>query len=92
MILRQATQFDYSALHALYTELVGTIPVIDGPQGQARFTEILNHPGTKIIVADLAGQPVSTATLHVLPNMTFDGRPYAMIENVVTQKAQQGRA
>ncbi|GAA6191712.1 GNAT family N-acetyltransferase [Phaeobacter sp. NW0010-22] len=91
MILRQATQSDYARLHALFSELVGTIPVIDGPQGQARFAEILNHPGTEIIVADVAGQPVSTATLHVMPNMTFGGRPYALIENVVTLKAHQGR-
>jgi GNAT superfamily N-acetyltransferase len=91
MILRQATPPDYAALHALYTELAGTIPVIDGAQGQSRLAEILNHPGTQIIVADLAGQPVSAATLHVLPNMTFGGRPYALIENVVTQKAHQGR-
>jgi Acetyltransferases len=31
------------------------------------------------------------ATLHVLPNMTYGGRPYGLIENVVTEKDHRGQ-
>ncbi|GAB5437982.1 GNAT family N-acetyltransferase [Falsiruegeria mediterranea] len=90
MILRAATSSDFQALHALYKELVGTIEVLDGDIGRARLNEVLSHPGTQVVVAESEGVPVSMVTLHVLPNMTFGGRPYALIENVVTLKSHQG--
>ena len=31
------------------------------------------------------------ATLHLLPNMTYGGRPYGLVENVVTLSAMQGQ-
>ncbi|WP_417454648.1 GNAT family N-acetyltransferase [Kiloniella sp.] len=30
-------------------------------------------------------------TLHVLPNMTYLGRPYALVENVITSQAYRGQ-
>ncbi|MEX0370881.1 MAG: GNAT family N-acetyltransferase, partial [Tateyamaria sp.] len=33
---------------------------------------------------------VAMATLHVLPNVTQGGRPYALIENVVTHAGHRG--
>lgn len=33
----------------------------------------------------------SVATLHLCPNLTFGGRPYARIENVVTRADCRGR-
>jgi len=88
---RLATVDDFAALHALYKDLVGTIEVPDGAEGQQRLAEILDHPGTSIIVAEAEDTVCAMATLHILPNMTFAGRPYALIENVVTLQAFQGR-
>lgn len=31
------------------------------------------------------------ATLHVIPNLTFGGRAYAIVENVVTLRAYRGQ-
>ncbi|WP_146345913.1 GNAT family N-acetyltransferase [Falsiphaeobacter marinintestinus] len=88
--LRPADLADFEALQRLYKDLVGTIEVPDGDAGRARMAQVLDHPGTTVFVADLLGQPVSMATLHVLPNMTFGGRPYALVENVVTLRAHHG--
>lgn len=91
MILRAATTADFESLHRLLKELVGAIDVPVGAVGRARFADVLSHPGTKVLLAEVEDTPVSTATLHVLPNLTFGGRPYALIENVVTLKSHQGQ-
>lgn len=90
-VLRDLTRDDFTAAHRLYKDLVGAIDVPDGSIGAARFAEIIAHPGTVIRALDRDGALVSMATLHVLPNMTFDARPYALIENVVTRRAAQGQ-
>lgn len=90
-VLRTATVSDFEDLYTLYKELVGTIEVPEGAAGRARLAQVLGHPGTTIHAAELGGRLVSMATLHMLPNMTFGGRPYALAENVVTLQACQGR-
>lgn len=91
---------DYDDLISLYRELMGKLPVLAGTQGYRRFEEILTHPGTHIIGAvatgrndggQSAGRVVSVATLHVLANLTHEGRPYALIENVVTLQSWRGQ-
>lgn len=89
--VREVELRDFEDVFALYKALVGAIDVIDGPDGRARLTEILSHPGTSIYGAELDGTLSAMATLHILPNMTFGGRSYALIENVVTLPGCQGQ-
>jgi GNAT superfamily N-acetyltransferase len=91
VVFRPLTSADFADARALYVDLVGEIPVPDGAVGQRRFGEILAHPGTTVWGADCDGQIVAMATLHILPNMTFDGRPYAIVENVVTSRSHRGK-
>lgn len=88
--LRLANEKDYGGLLCLYRELMGDIPVVSGPKGAVEFNRILAMPGTSIAVAEADRRAVSAATLHVMPNLTHGGRPYALIENVVTLRAFQG--
>ncbi len=88
--IREATEADLDALVALYRELTGGAPVLDGAAGVARLREILAHPGTHVFGAEVDGRLRSVATLHVCPNLTFGGRPYARIENVVTAQSHRG--
>jgi ribosomal protein S18 acetylase RimI-like enzyme len=88
--MREATEGDLDALVALYRELTGGAPVLDGAAGLERLREILAHPGTHLFGAEVGGRLVSVATLHVCPNLTFGGRPYARIENVVTAQSHRG--
>lgn len=87
MIVRGLTEADFDDALALYRDLVGDQPVADADA----FDAILNHPGTQIIGAETDGRIVSMLTLHILPNMTQGGRPYALIENVVTLRDRQAQ-
>jgi GNAT superfamily N-acetyltransferase len=88
--IRPLVVSDYADARVLYVQLVGDIPVPDGLAGQHRFAEVLGHPGTTVWGAVVADKVVAMATVHILPNMTFGGRPYAMIENVVTRDDKRG--
>jgi GNAT superfamily N-acetyltransferase len=89
--LRKLVASDFADARALYVDLVGDIPVPDGADGRVRFVEILAHPGTAIWGLETENQIVAMATLHVIPNMTFGGRSYAIVENVVTLRSHRGR-
>ena len=89
--VRAATEADYPHMLRLMRVLMGDLPVLDGTAGQARFREILRQPGTTVFLADGPQVPVSTATLHMMPNLTHGGRPYALVENVVTDPAARGQ-
>jgi GNAT superfamily N-acetyltransferase len=89
-VVRFVTPDDFEALVGLYSELTGGAPVLDGKDGEAKLAEILSHPGTLVFGVEVGGQIVSIATLHICPNLTFGGRSYARIENVVTSKVHRG--
>ena len=88
---RKLTVDDYMDALALYNELHSEASVISGAWVEDRFAQILHHDGTTIFGAVFDGAVVSMATLHILPNMTYDGRPYCLIENVITHHADQGQ-
>ncbi len=77
---RALTSQDAPAAIALYKELVGDVPVAD----VTRFAALVSHPGTTVLGAERDGEIKAIVTVHILPNMTFGGRPYALIENVVS--------
>lgn len=88
---RPLTPEDYGAARELYQALSTgkTLPSFE--VGVAGFRRLIAHPGTWIIGGEQDGKLVSMATLHVLPNMTYDMRPYALVENVATHADHQGR-
>ena len=91
MIVRPARAEDFEPAVTLYRQMGGAVTVIDGPEGARRWREIVDHPGTQVFTLELADSVLAAlATLHVLPNMTFGGRPYALIENVVTGCKHRG--
>ncbi len=90
-VLRIAIDADFDALFRLFEELVGPELMPKESEARMRLAEILDHPGTHIQVAEVSGQVAAMATLHVLPNLSFGGRPYALVENVATLKSHQGR-
>ena len=51
---------------------------------QRIWSELLACGFTTVVVAQAAEQLVSSCTLAIVPNLTRGGRPYGVIENVVT--------
>ena len=81
---------DFEAVLAIYRVLSGDRPVIDGADGRSRFEAVLGCQGTRIFGAEHDRRIITKATLHVLPNMAYGGRPYRPIENVATLDNFQG--
>lgn len=85
-MIRPFSAAEADAALTLYSHLVGDQPLAD----HAAFIALVSHPGTTVLGHWVADVATSMATLHVLPNMTQGGRPYAVIENVVTHVAHRG--
>ncbi|WP_310621296.1 GNAT family N-acetyltransferase [Flexibacterium corallicola] len=89
--LRPLVPEDYQQAITLYNEFKGPPILLEGEAAKEHFAKIVEHSDTTIFGAQLGERVVSMATLHVLPNMTWGGRPYCLIENVITLEAFQGR-
>ena len=71
----------------LYNELTVGPPQNDA----AAFEAVLAHPGTTVYGAFVGQDLAAMVTLHLLPNVLWNARPYALIENVVTRHEFQRR-
>ena len=75
----------------LYRQLHSHGWLEEGPAALGGGEEIRSMPGYHIIVAVEGGRLLSTCTLLVAPNLTHQGRPYGLIENVVTDRDHRGQ-
>ena len=86
MPVRLAVADDLPAILALYRQLSPYHPLPEPERAEAIWTELLARPGVRVFVAEAGGGAVATCTLIVTPNLTRTGRPYALVENVVTDE------
>ena len=77
---------DHDDIAALYRDLIG-----DQAMQLDQLETILAHPGTSLWGCEEKTRVVAMVTLHLLPNVTQGGRPYALIENVVTARNRHGQ-
>ncbi len=86
-IVRLATAADQRSLFGLYSQLhPGDLPWPSEAQAADAFSKVLGHEGTTVLICEVDGNAVSTCMLVVCPNLTRAGRPFAIIENVVTHR------
>lgn len=71
----------------LYNELTVGPPA----ESTAGFSVVLDHPGTHVLGVFAGADLAAMVTLHLLPNVLWNGRPYGLIENVVTRASHQRR-
>jgi len=91
MDVRAAGPADIAPLLKLYRDLQPDDEDLDIDVALARWEMLRRYPGSDIFVGRLGSQLVTTCTLVVIPNLTRNGAPYALIENVVTGAGHRRR-
>lgn len=89
MEIREIQRDELPQLLALYRHLHPDGWLEEGPDAQKIWQAIQAAPGYHIVVAEEGGELVSTCTLLIVPNLTHLGRPYGLIESVVTHPAHR---
>lgn len=95
MILRALRGDDWTQARLLYLALTRSDTIAltrsDTVAGRASYDALLGHPGTQVVGRFDQTYLRAMRTLHVLPNMIYGGRPYGLVENVVTAPAHRGQ-
>lgn len=90
-MIREIDENDFQGLSELYTHLHNNKPIENNDKNIALFKEVLSDKNHHIIVAEADGKIVSSCVCVIVPNLTHNQQPYALIENVVTDKAYRKR-
>lgn len=86
-MIREIVEGDYVGLMKLYTQLHNNPFPEKGNSMAELWNRILKDKDHHIIVAQEDGEIVSSCVCVIIPNLTHDQRPYALIENVITHEA-----
>lgn len=90
-MIREVNEDEYEQLMSLYCQLHETsVPEYKGDTREL-WQRLVNNPDYHLIAAEEDGKIVSTCTCIIVPNMTHGPRPYAFVENVVTDSEYRGR-
>lgn len=86
-MIREIRNSDFNELINLYTQLHNNPFPVRNNEVMSLWDNIINDANHHIIVAEEDGKIVSTCVCVIIPNLTHSQRPYAFIENVVTDDA-----
>lgn len=90
-MIREINKKDFQGLSELYTHLHGNKPITRNEKNESIWNAILEDENHHIIVAKENGKIVSSCVCVIVPNLTHNQQPYALIENVVTHKDYRKR-
>jgi len=91
-MIRFATHDDLAGVLRLYRELRPHDPVLPPADADARWREVLAQPHLRVVVAQAEDQCLAaTCMIAVISNLANGGRPFALIEHVVTLPPYRGR-
>jgi GNAT superfamily N-acetyltransferase len=89
--IRPVQREDLQVLLDLYSHLDAQDQRCSADEAIAVLERFLRYPGSEILIGLFDTKLVTSCTLVVIPNLTRGGRPYALIENVVTHAEYRGR-
>ncbi len=94
VLIKTAEEGDLEDVLKLYAQLHPDEDYSNSGHYADTWLQIIKDPKISCLIAYAAGQAVSSCTVSVIPNITRNQRPYAVIENVVTDPAfrRQGYA
>lgn len=90
-MIREINENDFEDLSRLYTHLHGNPPIPQNDETNSLWEQILNDKNHHIIVCEIDNKIVSSCVCVIVPNLTHKQQPYAVIENVVTDKEYRKR-
>lgn len=90
-LVRHIKSSELPDLLTLYRQLNPDDPDLEEDEYRMVFNDILNDPGQHCLVAEAAGQIVASCTLIIVKNLTRGGRPYGLVENVITHEKHRRR-
>ena len=88
---RNASASDAEALLTLYDFLSSDNERCPLELAKENISKICQIDGSAVLLGEINGEALTTCTLIVVPNLSRGGRPYALIENVVTHPEHRGR-
>ncbi len=91
IIIREVAAAELPALLHLYTHLNPNDPPLPLNEAAEIWTPMVQDPNRCVYGAYRENELVAACTLVVIPNLTRGGRPYALIENVVTHADHRRR-
>jgi GNAT superfamily N-acetyltransferase len=91
MEYRAAREEDLEGLLALYRQLNPEDAPLDFGSALAIWRESASKGMTEYFAAVEDGVVASACCVTAIPNLTRGGRPYAIIENVITDEGSRGR-
>ncbi len=90
-LIREAVAADLHPLLDLMRHLHPEDPVLDPDRARKLWASIIQHRSPLVFLAEEAGSVAASCTLAIIPNLTRGGRPFGIIENVVTHPAHRRR-
>ncbi|MBD3918535.1 GNAT family N-acetyltransferase [Paenibacillus sp. PR3] len=91
-IIRKIQARELEDLLQLYNDLhKHDVPLERGARLNEQWERMLANPGLEIWVVESEGKLAASCTLVIVDNLTRGGRPYALIENVVTRSDERRR-
>lgn len=91
MTIREIKRGELNELLVLYTHLHERGVPEDGERLKNAWEDICGDKNHHIIVCEEDGKIVSSCVCVIVPNLTRNVRPYALIENVVTRSDCRGK-
>lgn len=86
IMIREIEENDFEGLMKLYMQLHDNPMPEKTPEIMELWNRILNDRDHHIIVAEENGEIVSSCVCVIIPNLTHGQRPYAFVENVITDE------
>jgi len=91
MQIREAEREDLQQLLELYTQLHNNSMPSSDKSIKEIWNEILTDKNHHIIAGFIEDKLVSSCVVVVVPNLTHNQRPYALVENVITHEAHRNK-
>ena len=90
-MIREINQQDFEGLMTLYMQLHDNPMPEKTNEIMALWNQILEDDNHHIIVAEEDGKIVASCVCVIIPNLTHGQRPYAFVENVITDASYRKR-